>query len=229
MSRTLPYSSLTDSVQWEMGLCEWRTDPDAARSTGDSEVYENVSCDGCGCPIRGARWKCSVCADYDLCDVCHSQFHATGQYHTHGHEFNRRQVRYSADVKAQLAALTSLDLSKHVLETSRVFGGSDDRRRQWETENNLAHLLEYTPGLRKLHVPSAMNLRCDAARRRPQPVHLALIGLALPPCHAPLTLHGQLSAIWTDDTRSLLCHQAQLTLLTCNCQVRERPRNCSRA
>ena len=82
------------------------------------------------------------------------------------------------DVKAQLAALTRLDLSKHVLETSRVFGGSDDRRRQWETENNLAHLLEYMPGLRMLHVPSAMNLRCDAAQRRPQPAHLALIGLA---------------------------------------------------
>ena len=64
-----------------------------------------MSCDGCGLtPIRGARWKCSVCADYDLCDVCHSQFHATGQYHTHGHEFNRRQVQtshglgYSADL-----------------------------------------------------------------------------------------------------------------------------------
>jgi len=42
--------------------------------------------------------------------------------------------RADPDVKAQLAALTSLDLSKHVLETSRVFGGSDDRRRQWETE-----------------------------------------------------------------------------------------------
>ncbi len=68
----------------------------AARSTGDSEVHENVSCDGCGLsPIRGARWKCSVCADYDLCDVCHSQFHATGQYQTHGHEFNRRLVQTS--------------------------------------------------------------------------------------------------------------------------------------
>jgi cytohesin len=55
----------------------------------EAQVHENVSCDGCGLsPIRGARWKCSVCADYDLCDVCHSQFHATGQYHTHGHEFN---------------------------------------------------------------------------------------------------------------------------------------------
>jgi hypothetical protein len=74
-------------------------------SPADSEVHENVSCDGCGLsPIRGARWKCSVCADYDLCDVCHSQFHATGQYHTHGHEFNRRLVQtshglgYSADL-----------------------------------------------------------------------------------------------------------------------------------
>ena len=60
--------------------------------TGDSEVHENVRCHGCELsPIRGARWKCSdCCEDYDLCNVCHSQFHATGQYHIHGHEFNRR-------------------------------------------------------------------------------------------------------------------------------------------
>ena len=63
----------------------------AARSaTGANEVHEMVTCDGCGLsPIRGARWKCRVCADFDLCDVCHSQFRTTGQYHIHGHEFNR--------------------------------------------------------------------------------------------------------------------------------------------
>jgi hypothetical protein len=39
-------------------------------STGDIEVHKNVTCDGCELsPILGARWKCSVCADYDLCDV----------------------------------------------------------------------------------------------------------------------------------------------------------------
>jgi hypothetical protein len=75
-----------------------------ARHRGYSKVHENVRCDGCELsPIRGARWKCNVCADYDLCDLRHSQFHATGQYHIHGHDFNRRMqtsrgLEFSADL-----------------------------------------------------------------------------------------------------------------------------------
>jgi hypothetical protein len=54
-----------------------------------NEVHQGISCDGCGQgPIRGARWKCKRCADFDLCDGCHTQFRATGQHHIHGHEFN---------------------------------------------------------------------------------------------------------------------------------------------
>jgi hypothetical protein len=63
---------------------------DFASSGNEGEVHATVTCDGCEMkPIRGARWKCRVCADFDLCDVCHSQFRATGQHHIHGHEFNR--------------------------------------------------------------------------------------------------------------------------------------------
>ena len=55
-----------------------------------------MRCNGCELsPIRGARWKCRVCVDYDLCDVCYSRFHATGHYHIREHEFNRRRVRTS--------------------------------------------------------------------------------------------------------------------------------------
>ena len=69
----------------------------AAQSpTGANEVHENVRCDECALsPIRGARWKCRVCPDYDLCDVCYSRFHATGHSHIHEHEFNRRRVQTS--------------------------------------------------------------------------------------------------------------------------------------
>nr|XP_056721477.1 sequestosome-1 [Euleptes europaea] len=33
-------------------------------------VHPNVVCDGCDGPVVGARFKCSVCPDYDLCSTC---------------------------------------------------------------------------------------------------------------------------------------------------------------
>ena len=36
----------------------------------EGEVHPGVVCDGCEQPIRGARFKCMVCPDYDLCQSC---------------------------------------------------------------------------------------------------------------------------------------------------------------
>jgi len=30
-------------------------------------------CDGCQNDIRGMRWKCTTCPNYDLCQVCKSK------------------------------------------------------------------------------------------------------------------------------------------------------------
>ncbi|XP_066470119.1 sequestosome-1 [Tiliqua scincoides] len=35
-----------------------------------SVVHPNVICDGCDGPVVGARFKCTVCPDYDLCSTC---------------------------------------------------------------------------------------------------------------------------------------------------------------
>ena len=36
----------------------------------DNPLHPNIFCDICGCPIRGVRFKCAVCRDYDLCEDC---------------------------------------------------------------------------------------------------------------------------------------------------------------
>ena len=37
----------------------------------DEKLHFGVVCDGCGAtPIKGPRFKCQSCPDYDLCETC---------------------------------------------------------------------------------------------------------------------------------------------------------------
>jgi len=42
-------------------------------SSPEPEVHHGITCDSCTVfPIRGERWRCGICVDYDLCSACHS-------------------------------------------------------------------------------------------------------------------------------------------------------------
>jgi len=43
----------------------------APETKEEDDIHEGVACDGCGMnPIKGIRFKCSVCPDFDLCSKC---------------------------------------------------------------------------------------------------------------------------------------------------------------
>lgn len=48
-------------------------------------VHFGVSCDSCGyVDIRGNRYKCTICYNYDLCETCYNS-----NKHNLGHGFRR--------------------------------------------------------------------------------------------------------------------------------------------
>jgi hypothetical protein len=69
----------------EMVLAEQET---TTTTTTQEQVHRNVWCDGCGKGhIRGFRFTCAECEDYDLCQACHEithVHHAFRQYERSG-------------------------------------------------------------------------------------------------------------------------------------------------
>jgi hypothetical protein len=53
---------------------ELKLDP-RNKNVGDFEelVHDSVICDGCSNPMKGFRFKCTSCHDYDLCKACYQQ------------------------------------------------------------------------------------------------------------------------------------------------------------
>lgn len=66
-----------------------RPAPAAQEAPKIPAVHETVRCDGCSVfPIVGTRYKCSVCADYDLCETCE----AAGDVHPVEHTLIKMRV-----------------------------------------------------------------------------------------------------------------------------------------
>jgi len=53
-----------------------------SQMSSDSVVHEDVMCDNCEEIIRGVRWKCDDCPNYDLCQTCKTKSPSVHANHT---------------------------------------------------------------------------------------------------------------------------------------------------
>ena len=61
----------------------------------EEKIHQGIECDGCGMnPIRGPRFKCLDCPDYDICEDCYSK-------ETHN-EHNMQRISIKGKSKAFL-------------------------------------------------------------------------------------------------------------------------------
>ncbi|UZO02468.1 uncharacterized protein OCT59_020948 [Rhizophagus irregularis] len=54
-------------------------------ASSESILHYGVRCDCCNYTIRGMRWKCTSCKDYDLCQICKNKSHI--HHHPDDHVF----------------------------------------------------------------------------------------------------------------------------------------------
>ncbi|KAJ2959011.1 hypothetical protein NQZ79_g5478 [Umbelopsis isabellina] len=86
----LAAAAASASQNWQRAFTGQSTQPSNAAASQseptnvESQLHANVMCDQCYRAVRGTRWKCQDCRDYDLCDGCKT----AGQYnHPTHHSF----------------------------------------------------------------------------------------------------------------------------------------------
>lgn len=63
--------SVPGKQQNENIVCQPNLNQSCNNGYPTEEVHENVRCDGCRAfPIRGIRYKCTMCKDFDYCEKC---------------------------------------------------------------------------------------------------------------------------------------------------------------
>ncbi|XP_069121341.1 E3 ubiquitin-protein ligase MIB2-like isoform X2 [Argopecten irradians] len=84
-------------------------------------LHKNIICDGQGCdenPLKGLRWKCAVCDDFDICTRCYM-----GGKHNLQHGFVRIDVEKSSAVAVPPRSKSKSVESKGVFPGARVVRG----------------------------------------------------------------------------------------------------------
>ena len=74
--------------------------PVIRKSDAEKAHHPGIICDGCDGSVYGARYKCTVCPDFDLCEQCDSR-----GYHMEHHMIRIRQPGQAGTVSVTLQYL----------------------------------------------------------------------------------------------------------------------------
>ena len=92
------------------------------------QVHAGVRCDGCGvCPIKGMRYKCNTCVDFDFCSTCNDEkaetMHANG-----GHLFTqiRKPRPYGGGGGGGIDRSYAIAKMLSATNGRKPYGGGDD-------------------------------------------------------------------------------------------------------
>lgn len=65
-----PYDSVMSSNIFKVYVRKCDGNKSDSKEEAAQLVHEGVQCDGCGGEVKGCRYKCLTCIDYDLCETC---------------------------------------------------------------------------------------------------------------------------------------------------------------
>ncbi|CAG8656232.1 7940_t:CDS:10, partial [Funneliformis mosseae] len=93
IERDLSYKNLNVSQPNQSNNVDTNLSSDTRQIPNSSEpvVHHGVLCDCCQNTIRGMRWKCTTCKNYDVCQVCKSK---PSTLHTHPNNHAFRPIPY---------------------------------------------------------------------------------------------------------------------------------------
>ncbi|KAI8847246.1 hypothetical protein BC829DRAFT_396794 [Chytridium lagenaria] len=79
----------------------------------DGYVHRSITCNHCGvCPVRGYRFKCAHCVDYDLCETCEA-----GDVHPRTHVFLKIRIPIPPHANPRSALLPIFYPGKAIADT----------------------------------------------------------------------------------------------------------------
>lgn len=83
-------------------------------SNRDLPVHEGVVCDGCCHPIKGIRYRCSTCPDFDFCSFCMDDHDDVKNQHPDDHTFLRISKPTDAAAKPAILGDKSAWIHKNI-------------------------------------------------------------------------------------------------------------------